>query len=81
MGLGREYLEEPEPEEPEHMRDKYHWTTASGETLLISEMETLHIENCVKMIEEQASAKKESLGNLAFYKSFKDELEGRNARK
>ena len=51
------------------------WTTANGDKIPLSRMETRHICNCIKLLESKSKFKNK------WYQIFKDELARRRASK
>ena len=64
------------------------WTTANGDKIPLSKMETRHICNCIKLLESKGKFKhkwgvseKRKRFLETWYRIFKDELERRRASK
>lgn len=58
----------------------YFWTTKDGETLHITEMETSHIENCLRLIERNNFSVTIEMGSMGFDGEGYYDYEERNLR-
>jgi len=74
MGLGQEMMEEMAAQYyyAEYLAENGFWETKDGRTLRISEMDTRHIQNCLRML-GRTGDDKTILGEM-YVRNMKEEL-------